>query len=116
MGPVVTAAHRQKILDYIATGIAEGATLVCDGRRHLVPGRENGFFLGATLFDRAQANMQQLLHALVGHADLVDFRPLQVIVHLALARDRPVIGLAHALGDEARGLAIRQRPQHILGY
>ena len=58
MGPVVTAAHRQKILDYIAAGIAEGATLVCDGRRHTVAGRENGFFLGATLFDRAQADMK----------------------------------------------------------
>ncbi|HQR69815.1 MAG TPA: CoA-acylating methylmalonate-semialdehyde dehydrogenase [Burkholderiaceae bacterium] len=58
MGPVVTAAHRQKILDYIESGIAEGAELVCDGRRHAVPGREGGFFLGATLFDRARPDMK----------------------------------------------------------
>jgi malonate-semialdehyde dehydrogenase (acetylating)/methylmalonate-semialdehyde dehydrogenase len=37
-GPVVTAVHRQKILDYIESGIA-GAKLVCDGRRHTVSGR-----------------------------------------------------------------------------
>ena len=58
MGPVVTSAHRQKILDYIESGIAEGAKLVCDGRRHSVSGRENGFFLGATLFDHARPDMK----------------------------------------------------------
>jgi len=58
MGPVVTAAHREKILGYIESGIAEGAELVCDGRRHVVPGRESGFFLGATLFDHARPEMK----------------------------------------------------------
>lgn len=57
MGPVVTAAHRAKILDYIEQGIAEGAQLVLDGRRHLVAGRDNGFFLGATLFDHVRPDM-----------------------------------------------------------
>jgi malonate-semialdehyde dehydrogenase (acetylating)/methylmalonate-semialdehyde dehydrogenase len=57
MGPVVTEAHRQKILGYIEQGIASGAKLVCDGRRHSVPGREKGFYLGATLFDHAKADM-----------------------------------------------------------
>jgi malonate-semialdehyde dehydrogenase (acetylating)/methylmalonate-semialdehyde dehydrogenase len=58
MGPVVTSAHREKILAYIGSGIAEGAQLVCDGRSHTVPGRESGFFLGATLFDHAQPEMK----------------------------------------------------------
>jgi malonate-semialdehyde dehydrogenase (acetylating)/methylmalonate-semialdehyde dehydrogenase len=57
MGPVVTDAHRRKILSYIEQGIAAGARLVCDGRQHTVPGHENGFFLGATLFDHAQPDM-----------------------------------------------------------
>jgi malonate-semialdehyde dehydrogenase (acetylating)/methylmalonate-semialdehyde dehydrogenase len=57
MGPVVTAAHRARILDYIEQGIAAGARLVADGRRHTVAGRENGFFLGATLFDHASPTM-----------------------------------------------------------
>ena len=57
MGPVVTEAHRQKILGYIEQGIASGASLVCDGRRHSVPGRDKGFFLGATLFDHAKPGM-----------------------------------------------------------
>jgi len=58
MGPVVTALHRAKILAYIESGIAEGARLVCDGRRHVVAGREDGFFLGATLFDHASPQMK----------------------------------------------------------
>jgi malonate-semialdehyde dehydrogenase (acetylating)/methylmalonate-semialdehyde dehydrogenase len=57
MGPVVTETHRQKILGYIEQGIASGARLVCDGRTHSVPGREKGFYLGATLFDHARADM-----------------------------------------------------------
>jgi malonate-semialdehyde dehydrogenase (acetylating)/methylmalonate-semialdehyde dehydrogenase len=57
MGPVVTAAHRQKILGYIDQGVKEGASLVLDGRSHAVAGREKGFFLGATLFDHARPDM-----------------------------------------------------------
>jgi malonate-semialdehyde dehydrogenase (acetylating)/methylmalonate-semialdehyde dehydrogenase len=58
MGPVVTSTHREKILAYIESGIADGAQLVCDGRRHAVSGREGGFFLGATLFDHARPDMK----------------------------------------------------------
>jgi len=57
MGPVVTAAHRQKILGYIDQGVKEGARLVLDGRKHAVAGREKGFFLGATLFDHARPDI-----------------------------------------------------------
>ena len=57
MGPVVTETHRQKILGYIEQGIASGAKLVCDGRKHAVPGRDKGFYLGATLFDHARTDM-----------------------------------------------------------
>ena len=58
MGPVVTAAHRERIVSLIDAGIAEGAQLVLDGRRHTVAGREQGFFLGATLFDRVTPAMR----------------------------------------------------------
>jgi malonate-semialdehyde dehydrogenase (acetylating) / methylmalonate-semialdehyde dehydrogenase len=58
MGPVVTDTHRQKVLGYIEDGIAAGATLVADGRKHEVKDRENGFFLGATLFDHVKTDMK----------------------------------------------------------
>ncbi len=57
MGPLVTAAHRQRVLDHIATGEKQGASLVIDGRGLRVPGHDDGFFLGGTLFDHVTADM-----------------------------------------------------------
>ena len=51
MGPVVTRAARDRIVGYIGSGVTDGATLVVDGRGPRVPGHENGFFVGPTLFD-----------------------------------------------------------------
>jgi malonate-semialdehyde dehydrogenase (acetylating)/methylmalonate-semialdehyde dehydrogenase len=58
MGPLVTAAHRQRVLDYIAAGVAEGAKLVVDGRGLKVDGREHGYFVGPCLFDHVRPNMR----------------------------------------------------------
>ncbi|APA87066.1 CoA-acylating methylmalonate-semialdehyde dehydrogenase [Paraburkholderia sprentiae WSM5005] len=58
MGPLVTGAHRDKVLGYIDAGVAAGAKLVVDGRGHQVAGHENGFFLGGTLFDDVSPDMK----------------------------------------------------------
>ena len=58
MGPVVTAAHKAKIEAYIADGVNAGAKLIVDGRGISVPGHEQGFFLGGTLFDHVTPNMK----------------------------------------------------------
>ena len=58
MGPIVTAEAKQRIEGYIATGVAEGATLVVDGRGLTVPGLEGGFFTGGTLFDHVTPAMR----------------------------------------------------------
>ncbi|THC43943.1 CoA-acylating methylmalonate-semialdehyde dehydrogenase [Massilia sp. Mn16-1_5] len=57
MGPVVTQAARQRIERLIGEGVEQGATLVVDGRGHKVAGRENGFFVGGTLFDHVKPEM-----------------------------------------------------------
>ncbi len=57
MGPVVTAVHKAKIEGYIAAGAEAGAKLVVDGRGLTVPGHEQGFFMGGTLFDHVQPGM-----------------------------------------------------------
>ena len=57
MGPIVTAAARQRITGYIEKGVAEGASLLLDGRNHVVKGHEDGFFIGATLFDNVTQAM-----------------------------------------------------------
>lgn len=58
MGPLVTAAHKARVEDYIATGVAEGAELVVDGRGLSLQGHEGGYFTGATLFDRVTPEMK----------------------------------------------------------
>jgi malonate-semialdehyde dehydrogenase (acetylating) / methylmalonate-semialdehyde dehydrogenase len=58
MGPVVTAAARDKILSYVETGLQEGAELAIDGRDVKVEGYENGFYVGPCLFDRVRPHMR----------------------------------------------------------
>lgn len=57
MGPLVTGAHRDKVKGYVDVGVGEGASLVLDGRGLKVAGHEEGFFLGACLFDRVTPEM-----------------------------------------------------------
>ncbi len=57
MGPLVTRAHREKVSGYVDAGVAAGATLVVDGRGLTIPGFENGFFLGPSLFDHVTPDM-----------------------------------------------------------
>lgn len=57
MGPLVSSAHRERVLRYVDAGVAEGATLVVDGRGLVVPGHERGFFVGPTIFDRVSEQM-----------------------------------------------------------
>lgn len=58
MGPLVTRQHYEKVKAYVDSGVAEGATLVVDGRKVQVAGHEEGYFLGACLFDHVQPGMK----------------------------------------------------------
>jgi len=58
MGPVISAKSKQFILDMIETGIREGATLALDGRDIVVPGCENGYFIGPTVFTDVKPGMK----------------------------------------------------------
>ncbi|MGN6103777.1 MAG: CoA-acylating methylmalonate-semialdehyde dehydrogenase [Kofleriaceae bacterium] len=57
MGPLINRAHRDKVAGYVDRGIAEGATLLADGRTLAVPDRPAGFFLGPSLFDHVRPEM-----------------------------------------------------------
>ena len=57
MGPLVTAAHRDKVTGYVESGAAEGAELVVDGRGAPVDADGDGFFLSPTLFDHVKPGM-----------------------------------------------------------
>jgi malonate-semialdehyde dehydrogenase (acetylating)/methylmalonate-semialdehyde dehydrogenase len=65
-GPVVTAAHRERVERYIQMGVDEGAELVMDGRGFSLQGYESGFFIGPTLFDRVTPDMQTYREEIFG--------------------------------------------------
>ena len=54
LGPLVSAAQKQSVERWIERGVQEGAELVLDGRGAKVPGFENGYFVGPTIFDRVK--------------------------------------------------------------
>src|SRR5690606_35664859 len=65
MGPIVTSQARDRICGYIADGVTSGARLLVDGRGNsqsgtpfAVSGREQGFWLGGTLFDHVTPDMR----------------------------------------------------------
>ncbi|MFC6200071.1 CoA-acylating methylmalonate-semialdehyde dehydrogenase [Ponticaulis profundi] len=65
-GPVVSAAHRAKVEDYIQMGVDEGADLLLDGRGHSLQGHENGFFIGPSLFDNVKPEMKAYQEEIFG--------------------------------------------------
>ena len=65
-GPLVTAAHREKVMAYIDQGVAEGAELVVDGRGFQMQGYEKGFYLGGSLFDRVKPEMKTYQEEIFG--------------------------------------------------
>jgi malonate-semialdehyde dehydrogenase (acetylating)/methylmalonate-semialdehyde dehydrogenase len=58
MGPLVTKPHFEKVKSYVDQGVAEGATLLVDGRGVKVAGHEEGYFLGPCLFDNVKPSMK----------------------------------------------------------
>jgi len=65
-GPVVNAAHKQRVENWIQTGIDEGAELVVDGRGFQLQGHEQGFFIGPSLFDHVTTDMQAYKEEIFG--------------------------------------------------
>ena len=57
MGPVITAAHRDRVLSLVASGEKEGAKIIADGRGVKIADAPRGFYLGATIVDGVQNNM-----------------------------------------------------------
>ena len=65
-GPVVNAAHKQRVENWIQTGVDEGAELVVDGRGFTLQGHEEGFFIGPSLFDHVTPEMSAYKEEIFG--------------------------------------------------
>ncbi|AWM91719.1 methylmalonate-semialdehyde dehydrogenase (CoA acylating) [Pseudomonas sp. 31-12] len=85
MGPLVTAEHKAKVEGFIDEGVAQGAQLIVDGRGFKVPGAENGFFVGATLFDNVTTEMsiyqQEIFGPVLGIVRVPDFASAVALIN-----------------------------------
>jgi malonate-semialdehyde dehydrogenase (acetylating)/methylmalonate-semialdehyde dehydrogenase len=91
MGPVITKQHREKVLGYIEKGIAEGATLLLDGRGFADPKHPEGYFLGPSIFDNVKPEM------VVGHEEI--FGPVLCLMKAKDFDEAVEIVRKHELGN-----------------
>jgi malonate-semialdehyde dehydrogenase (acetylating)/methylmalonate-semialdehyde dehydrogenase len=100
-GPVVTAVHKQKIENWIQTGVDEGAELVVDGRGFSLQGYEEGFFVGPSLFDHVTTEMSAYKEEIFG--------PVLQIVRAKSFEEAVELPSRHQYGN---GVAIFTRNGH----
>lgn len=58
LGPVISPEAKDRIENFIAEAEQAGATVLVDGRNTVVPGREGGFYVGATVIDNVRPEMK----------------------------------------------------------
>lgn len=97
-GPLVSAAHRERVLGYIERGLADGAQLLVDGRGIRVPGHEQGYYLGPCLFDHVKPGSEL-------HRDEI-FGPVLSIVRAETFEEALALPSGHQYGN---GVAIFTR-------
>lgn len=98
LGPLVTAEARERVVGYIEAGVNEGAELVVDGRGFSLPGHENGFFIGGSLFDRVRPEMSIYREEIFG--------PVLMVVRAADYEEALALPTEHEYGN---GVAVFTR-------
>ncbi|MDB5691131.1 MAG: CoA-acylating methylmalonate-semialdehyde dehydrogenase, partial [Alphaproteobacteria bacterium] len=97
-GPVVNAAHRQRIENYIQMCADEGGELVVDGRGFSLQGHEEGFFIGPTFFDHVKPDFRSYREEIFG--------PVLQMVRAESFEEAVALPSAHQYGN---GVAIFTR-------
>jgi malonate-semialdehyde dehydrogenase (acetylating)/methylmalonate-semialdehyde dehydrogenase len=100
-GPVVNAAHKKRVEDWIQTCVDEGGELVVDGRGFTLQGHEGGFFVGPTLLDHVQPHFSSYKEEIFG--------PVLQIVRAADFEEAVRLPSEHQYGN---GVAIFTRNGH----
>jgi len=104
MGPVVTHAARERVVNAVAGGAAQGATVVVDGRGLMVEGHEEGFFVGPSLLDHVTPDMDAYREEIFGPV-LVILRAESVEEAIAVINANPYgngTAIFTASGEAAR--------------
>ena len=100
VGALISAAHRDKVLGYVASGVADGATLVCGGTPVSVPGGENGNFVAPTIFAGCTDGMT-IVPVSYTHLDAADERSSVDLGGRRIIKKSPDwFGVFYCLGDK----------------
>ena len=106
IGPLVTEGHMKKVLDYIDKGVAEGAKLVCGGKRYTEGKCANGYYVLPAIFDGCTSDMTIVKEEIFGPVVTIQtFETEQEAIDLA---NETEYGLAGAVftTDGARALRV----------
>jgi malonate-semialdehyde dehydrogenase (acetylating) / methylmalonate-semialdehyde dehydrogenase len=79
MGPVITPASKERIVKIVTEAEAAGAAMVVDGRDLVVPGHEDGFWVGPTVLDHVKTEMTAYTEEIFG--------PVLVVVRVDTLED-----------------------------
>ncbi|WP_369967920.1 betaine-aldehyde dehydrogenase [Stenotrophomonas rhizophila] len=87
-GPLVSAAHMQRVLDHIASGKAEGARLVCGGERLTDGALGKGCYVAPTVFSDCRDDMRIVREEIFGPVlSLLDYQTEEEAVRRANATE-----------------------------
>jgi malonate-semialdehyde dehydrogenase (acetylating)/methylmalonate-semialdehyde dehydrogenase len=103
IGPVISAEAKARITTYIDEAEAQGAKVIVDGRKTVVSGKEQGFFLGPTIIDQVKPEMRIAQEEVFGPV-LVIIRAADVDQAIAIENASPY-GNAASVYTESGGVA-----------
>lgn len=85
MGPLISKAHRERVLNAINQGVEEGAELLIDGRTFQHPIYPQGYFIGPSLFDNVTESMnlyqQEIFGPVLTIVRVTDFEQALLLVN-----------------------------------
>ena len=115
MGPVVSAAHKERVLGYIEKGIEEGAELILDGRDFVSEENPNGFYVGPTIFDNVKPEMTIASEEIFGPVvSIVRADTLDDVIELVNSRDYANASCIYTQsGSTAREFKYRVKPSMV---
>ncbi|MDP9382544.1 MAG: CoA-acylating methylmalonate-semialdehyde dehydrogenase [Chloroflexota bacterium] len=103
MGPVISAAARDRILGAIRGGVSEGAELLVGGQPADVAGHEGGFFVQPTLFDGVRPGMKLATEEIFG--PVLSMMPVATLDEAIRVIDESPYGNAASIFTESGGWA-----------